>query len=312
MNGHLGSTISEEDLLSYFESLSNWGRWGEDDQLGTLNFVGQNEVMLASQLVKRGKSISCARSLSPARVTEPGTEFLHKMQSSGESAPEHGAGQGTDWFAIGFHGYEYTHIDSFAHLFWDGKMYNNKDASLCTTSRGALFGGLEATFDGIVGRGILVDAPLLRGKEWLEPGEAIYPADLDAWIEQQGLVTKSGDFLWVRTGRCAWESAGQSFDLRALGTPGLHPSCLPWLHEHEIAVLVSDVANDVTPSRFKIRVPIHTVGIVAMGLWLVDNADMEQLSATAQTEGRYEFFSLIAPLTLRRATGSPINPIVIF
>jgi|HubBroStandDraft_5_1064220.scaffolds.fasta_scaffold04447_2 kynurenine formamidase len=304
--------ISEAEVLTYFESLSNWGRWGDDDERGTLNLVGPAEVAAAARLIESGAQVSCSRPLSPRPITQPGTEFLHKMQASGEGAAKTGRAVATDWFALGCHGFDHTHIDSLAHMFWNRQMYNGRDSSLCTTSRGALAGGLEAAFGGILGRGLLVDGPALRGKRWLEPGEALHPEDLDAWLDRCGLVTRPGDFLWVRTGRGAWEAAGQAYDLRADGTPGLHASCLPWLREHDVAVLLSDVANDVRPSGYDFGDPVHLVGIVSMGLWLVDNAMLESLSRTAAGQDRYEFFSVIAPLALRRSTGSPVNPIAVF
>jgi kynurenine formamidase len=218
----------------------------------------------------------------------------------------------TDWFAIGFHGFEHTHLDSLSHVFWNRKMYNNKDSSLCTTERGALFGGVEPAFDGIVGRGVLFDAPLLREKDWLEPGEALFPEDFDAWFDHVGVAVRPGDLLWVRTGRDAWEAAGTKLDLGVDGSPGLDPSCLPWLREHDISVLLSDVANDARPCPYKLGRPVHVVGIVAMGLWLVDNASMGVLAMKAAERNQYEFMSMIAPLALRRATGCPVNPIAVF
>jgi kynurenine formamidase len=191
-------------------------------------------------------------------------------------------------------------------------MYNGRDAALCTTARGALACGIEPAFEGVLGRGMLIDGPALRGKDWLDPGEALYPADLDAWLAQCGLEPRSGDVLWVRTGRGRLETTGRTYNIRSDGSPGLHASCLPWLREHDIAMLVSDVANDVFPSGYQLLDPIHLVGIVAMGLWLVDNAGMEKLSQVAAELGRYEFLSTVVPLALRRSTGSPVNPIAVF
>jgi kynurenine formamidase len=218
----------------------------------------------------------------------------------------------TDWFAIGFHGFEHTHLDSLSHVFWNKKMYNGRDSSLCTTERGALFGGVEPAFGGIVGRGVLVDAPRLRSKQWLEPGESLYPEDLDSWFESIGLTIRPGDMLWVRTGRDAWETEGKKLELGADGSPGLDPSCLPWLRDHDVSVLLSDVANDTRPCPYEMGRPVHVVGIVAMGLWLVDNASMGALSTAVAQQGRYEFFSIIVPLAIRRATGCPVNPIAVF
>lgn len=304
--------ISEEEVVSYFDTLSNWGRWGADDKRGTLNLVTPESVVAAANLVRRGIPVSCGRPLAPRPTARPGTEFLHNMQASGETAPERGSASASDWFAIGFHGFEHTHLDSHSHVFWNQKMYNNRAASLCTTERGALEGGIEGVFSGFFGRGIFIDVPQLKGKDWLEPSEAITPNDLDEWMSMVSIGSKPGDLLWVRTGRGAWEKAGVAYNLRE-EMPGLSPACLPWLREHNISVLLSDVANDMWPSPYEsLGWPIHLVGIVAMGLWLVDNAALETLAETCRREARYEFLSTIVPLTIRRATGSPVNPIAVF
>jgi kynurenine formamidase len=165
---------------------------------------------------------------------------------------------------------------------------------------------------GIVGRGILVDGPRIRHKEYLEPGEGILPQELDSWFRDRNLTPEPGDALWVRTGRDAAERA-DPYDQGADGSPGISAECLPWLRENDIAVLITDVATDVRPSSYeRVPDPVHLVGIVAMGLWIVDNADMGKLAETCESQGRYEFLSIIVPLALRRSTGSPVNPIAAF
>jgi kynurenine formamidase len=307
------SDVTEDEVLAYFDSCSNWGRWGEDDELGTLNFLTPELVARASSSVSTGQSISCSRFLAPRPSRWIGYEYLHRMNSSGEAAPKVGAGAATDWFGLSFHGFEHTHLDSHSHLFWNGKMYNDRNADLCTTARGALIGGVEPALGGIIGRGLLVDGPLVRDKAWLEPGEGIGPKELDSWFASRGTEPESGDILWLRTGRDAAEAAGQEYDLGFDGSPGLAASCLPWLRAHDISMIVSDVATDVRPTQYeKMPDPVHIVGIVAMGLWVVDNAAMGELSVACSTSGRYEFMSVVVPLALRRATGSPVNPIAIF
>jgi kynurenine formamidase len=301
------------EVVGYLTTLSNWNRWGSDDQAGTLNHLSPECRRAAAALVRAGRSISCSRVLAPGPTRHAGTEYLHKMNGSGEAAPERGVAFASDWFAIGFHGFVHTHLDSHAHAFWNGRMYNGVSSAMCTTREGALVGGVEPALGGIFGRGILVDAPALRGVDWLEPGESIHAEDLDDWLESRDVEVRTGDLLWVRTGRDAWERAGHDFDQGEDGSPGLDPDCLPWLHAHDISVVVSDVANDVRPSRVPgIPSPIHTVGLVAMGLWLVDNADLAELAHACQEFDSWEFLSILTPLALQGATGSPINPIAVF
>jgi kynurenine formamidase len=304
---------SQDEVLDYFKSLSNWGRWGDDDEAGTLNLITPQRTAHASSLVTEGLSISCSRPLSPKPERYVGYEYTHRMNASGEAAPAHGPGHATDWFGLSFHGFEHTHLDSHSHLFWDGLMYNGRSSKLCTTARGALFGGVEAALNGVIGRGIMFDGPRFRNKPWLEAGDAVMPAELDASFAGQGIDPGPGDILWVRTGRDAAEAAGAAYDQGADGSPGLSAACLPWLREKDIAVVLCDVANDVRPSPYEmVPDPVHLVGIVAMGLWLVDNARMAELARACARTGRYEFLSVIVPLALRRATGSPVNPIAVF
>lgn len=304
---------SESEVLGWMKTLSNWGRWGDQDEAGTLNLITPERRARAAALVSEGTSISCSRYLAPRPSPWVGFEFTHRMNASGEGAPPAGPSVATDWFGLSFHGYDHTHLDSHAHVFWDGKMYNGRDASLCTTRRGAVAGSVEPAVPGILTRGVLVDAPLIRNKPWLEPGEGLGPQELNDWFTGVGVEVQPGDALFLRTGRFAAEAAGAAYDQGLDGSPGMEAECLPWLHDKGIAVSICDVAHDVRPSRYEtMTTPIHSVGIVAMGLWLVDNADLEAVAAHCKRSGRYAFFSAVVPLALRRSTGSPVNPIAVF
>jgi kynurenine formamidase len=306
-------TPAEETVVKYFDELSNWGRWGHDDEAGTLNLITAESKAKAARLVRDGVSVSCSRMLAPRPSRWVGFEYTHRMNSSGEAAPDEGPGTASDWFGLSFHGYEHTHLDSHSHIFWNGQMYNGRSAALCTTARGALAGGVDPALGGIISRGLLIDGPQIRGKGWLDPGEALYPDELDAWLALQSLSAEPGDVLWVRTGRDVADQAGHGYDQGADGSPGLSPTCLPWLRDKDISVLISDIANDVRPSQCeRLGNPIHVIGIVAMGMWLVDNAQLEPLLRECRRTGRYEFMSLIIPLALRRSTGSPVNPVAVF
>ena len=166
--------------------------------------------------------------------------------------------------------------------------------------------------DGVVGRGVLLDIPALRGVPWLEPGDAVHPEDLERAEQAAGLRVSSGDVLLCRFGTVARRNAlGPSkevFEHRA----GLHASCVPWLHDREVAVLGSDSAQDLYPSGYRqLRAPVHQVGIVAMGLWLLDNCDLEPLADACREAGRWAFLFTMGPLRMTNATGSPVNPIAV-
>jgi kynurenine formamidase len=239
------------------------------------------------------------------------------MVSSGEryvgkaTAPD-GLQVSTDFFGLEYHGFAVTHLDALCHMFRDGAMYNGHSADRVTTSEGATVHAVDNVRDGVVGRGVLLDIPAQRGVPWLEPADGVYPDDLDAAEERAGVRVRTGDVLLCRFGTAARRHAlGPSKDVFN-ARPGLHASCLPWLHDRQIAVLGSDSAQDLYPSGYRrLRAPMHQVGIVAMGLWLLDNCDLEPLAEACHRAARWEFLFTMAPLRLTNATGSPVNPIAV-
>ena len=294
-----------EEVAGYFTSLSNWGRWGTQDQHGTLNLIDGEKRARAAALIRQGTAVSCSRVLA---ASAPGSGVLHFMTASGDGAA-HGAGGATDWFAMPIHA-PTTHVDALSHVFWDGQVYNGASARKITTT-GAGVGSIELLADGIVSRGVLLDIPRAQGRAWLEPGEPIRPGDLDSCGQAQGITVLPGDVVLVRTGHDRHREADTALEA-STDAPGLHAGCLPWLHESGIAVLGSDAANDVLPSGYAgLALPVHTVGMVAMGLWLIDKLWLEDLATACATAGRWEFFFVAAPLRLERATGSPVNPLAV-
>jgi kynurenine formamidase len=302
---------TEQQIKEWTRTLRNWGRWGEDDELGTMNYVTAEKRRAAAALVREGVTVSCARRI--VYDVDPDTiqPLRHFMTSSGEAAhPENQSGS-SDVFLIGPHGYTITHVDALSHIFWQGQMYNNRPAKLVTTRDGATSLSIEALGDGVVSRGVLLDITKLKGKKWLEPGEGVFPEDLEAAEEAQGVRVESGDILLVRTGHLRRRNEEGP---RAAGEhPGLQAACLPWLHERQVAMIGCDSANDAFPSGYnQPPMPIHVVGIVSMGLWLLDNANHEELAAACERFNRWAFLLVIAPLKLKNGTGCPVNPIAIF
>jgi kynurenine formamidase len=164
----------------------------------------------------------------------------------------------------------------------------------------------------VVSRGVLLDVPAARGAPFLEAGEPIFTDDLERAEAQAGLRVEAGDILFVRTGRWALRDARGPWDPR-LQAAGLDASCLPWLHARGVAALGCDGVSDVVPSRIEGEgLPIHTVAIVAMGLHLIDNLELEPLAKACAEERRWEFLLTLAPLVLFRGTASPLNPIALF
>jgi kynurenine formamidase len=212
-----------------------------------------------------------------------------------------------------YHGHTVTHVDGLSHIFWDGKMYNGKPAELVTSTLGATHHAITVLRDGVVTRGVLLDVAQVRGVDWLEPGEAVFPEDLEACETQFGMRVEEGDVIMLRTGYGKKVRDAGGDEVVRVGRAGWHAACLPWFRERGVAMIACDTAQDAQPSGYKtLRGPIHAIGIVAMGLWLVDNCDLEALSQTCDELGRHEFLFTLAPLRWIGATGSPANPIATF
>ena len=293
------------DVLAFHDTLSNWGRWGAEDQLGTLNLITPEVTAAAAATVRSGRRVSCARPLDTRPSADNPTPVAHHMTGTATE------GMGADYFAISPHGFATSHIDALCHIFHEGKLYNGYPAET-VTAHGATQLGIHQLHDGIVTRGVLLDIPALRGVDALAPGDPIFPEDLEAAEAMAGLEVQPGDALLVRTGRWQWRRRHGAWDAGSLAA-GLDASCLPWLRARDVATLGSDGVSDVLPSGVEgVGMPIHTVVIVAMGVHLLDNLDLDALAVACAEEDRWEFLFTVAPLVLRRGTASPINPIALF
>jgi kynurenine formamidase len=309
---------SEAEVLRWFETLSNWGRWGADDELGTLNLTTPERRAHAAALVREGLAVSCAWEIDPRpardHVFGPPQRF---MLSTGQGLTEGEAGRrwagASEYVGLVFHGYSVTHLDALSHYFWDGKMYNGRPASQVTSTEGATSLPITSLPAGITTRGVLLDVTRVRDVRWLDPGDGVFPDDLEAAESRQGVRVAAGDAVLLRTGYGARKREQGPDDTRAVGRAGWHVACLPWLRERDVALIGCDTAQDVHPSGYaSLRSPVHAVGIVAMGLWLLDNCDLEDLVATCERLERFEFQLQLAPLRIAGATGSPVNPIALF
>ena len=308
-----GGIPTEEEVLGYFSKLSNWGRWGDDDQMGTLNFLTPEKRRRALAVVKDGITISCGRTITTDQAPDSHPPPIHYMVQTGEGWD---SGQrpvfSRDWFGMAVHGTYSTHLDAVSHQFWEGTMYNGHPARLVNAEHGATAESVELVKDGIVTRGVLVDMPLIRGVEWMEPGEAVMPEDILAAEERCDFRIEEGDALIIRMGQTKKRNVQGPYDLRALGHAGCQAACLPLFHERSIALLGADVNPEASPTGYpSIISPIHSVGMVAMGLWIMDNADLEELATQCQARNRWQFLIAVCPLPIRGGTGSPVNPIAV-
>lgn len=300
--------ITEATIDLWMKQLSNWGRWGKEDQLGAINLITPAKRRQAAALVKDGVSVSLAHETLKEKAPDNSSPFTHLMTANGVDNP----GQfSVDQYSVLYHGWAHTHMDSLCHIFYKGQMYNGFPQS-GVTRNGATALSIANFKSGILTRGILMDIPKLKGVPYLEPGTAIYPEDLDAWEKKAGIKVTAGDVVFIRTGRWARRADKGAWDLPNKAA-GLHASCARWLKQRDAAMLGSDAGSDVQPSGIpNVTHPIHRLVLIAMGMPIFDNCDLEALSREAAARGRYEFLLTAAPIPVPGGTGSPLNPIATF
>ena len=305
---------NRDDVDALAQQLSNWGRWGDDDQRGALNFITPDVSAAAAALVQEGVTVSAALELAKTPAADNPTPVAHFMTGAGDVADQgrlRGLEATGDYFAIAPHGMANTHIDALCHILDQGKMYNGFPASE-VLSTGAMKNSIAAGENGIASRGVLLDIASLKGVDWLEPGTPIGVDDLEAAEAAAGLQVRSGDILLIRTGRDTRreaEGAWPPFE----GLAGLAIETLPWLHERQVAILGCDGVSDVIPSNIDDSpLPIHHIIITYMGVHLIDNARLGPLGDACAARSRWQFLLTIAPLRLAGGTASPINPIAMF
>jgi kynurenine formamidase len=296
-------TVSDAEYARWKKDLSNWGRWGKDDQIGALNLITPAKRRQAAQLVREGFTVSLAADADTMKAVDNPNPYEVTMQ-----------GIGSDRIAINYHGIAHTHLDSLAHINESGVFYNGytPDAQ-AVVKDGHPKNSIHNVKNGILTRGVLIDIPRLKGVPYLEPGTPIYVEDLEAWEKKAGVRVSAGDALFVRTGVWARRRAvGPWLRGRAEGgaSAGLHPSVIPWLKQRDIALLGSDHPQYVSPSN--LRGAVHDFALVYLGVHLFDNCDLEALAEAAAARKRWEFMLTAAPLPIRGGTGSPLNPIATF
>lgn len=318
---------SDEDLVSLFDRVDNAGRWGADDELGTLNHITPDKRRAAAALVQTGEALSLARPLA-RRPPPVGPETIDHRLSYFE-APDNPLGvpaNAGEYFGLDTHQPGLTHLDCVSHIGgYDGRVYNGRRFADVAAEEGLTHGSIYAQRDGIVTRGVLLDLPAALGIDWLEPSHAISASDLEAAERREEVRVETGDVLVVRAGVEAREA---ELGPTAL-SPGPGPDAIAWLHEREVAVYAGDAperldergarilgllpdAKDTDaapPTRFPLA--LHQIGIPAMGLVLLDHCRVEELARACGRLRRYAFLFVAAPLALPGGTGSPVNPLAI-
>ncbi len=326
--------LSREDVDRWMTELSNWGKWGNDDQAGTVNLITPAKRKAAAALVREGVSVSLSLDADLPKEGSTGGPLPGMMPGGGrgQGGPGRGSGSRATWtltsrppgpeprdaaayvvdtIAVSYHGNNSTHLDAPSHLYYKGQIYNGYPQTTYS-ERGAGKDDVMAFQNGIFTRGLLFDIPKLKGVPYLGDDEAVYVEDLEAWEKRAGFRTEAGDVVLVRTGRSVRVKEKGPLNMNQ-ATPGLYASCVKWLRERGASMLGSDVVQDVRPSRIEgVNQPIHQMALRALGMPLIDNADLEAVSAAAAQRRRWAFLLTINPLRVPGATGSPVNPIATF
>lgn len=303
-----------DPLRALGAKLSNWHRWGAEDERGTVNFITDDKVRQAATLVRRGRVFSLG-----LRFGADGPQ----IGQGGRVNPQH--------FMTATNGVVYpdaafrfaddvivmplqcaTQWDSLAHVFYDGQLYNGYPADSITTA-GASRNSIVAQAAGIVSRGVLLDLARAAGVERLAPGHAISPEELEAAEEHAAVQVGRGDVLLLRTGHLSvFKTDGDRVGyMRTM--PGLGLACAEWLHQREVAAVATDTnAVEVIPfEQPGTPLPFHLVAIRDMGLTLGEMFDLDELAADCAADGVYEMFFTAPPLKVTGGVGSPLNPLAI-
>ena len=306
------TTVSATEFRSLFSGLSNWGRWGTEDERGTLHLLTPARVAGGTQLVRDGLSVTLSLPLNTKAAVHNPVPADHHMTMLGQVATiDESVHFMKDYVGVDYHNDGHTHVDALCHVGYEGALYNGRPED-AVTAHGAPVNSIEVLKDGLVGRGVLLDIPRHRGVSWLEPGEHVFAEDLEVAEREQGVDVRPGDILLIRTGhplRLAELGPWNTAEAKA----GLHPTTMEFIAAREVAALGSDGNSDTAPSTTEgVDFPIHVLAITAMGIHLLDYLQFEDLRRECDRSGRWEFLFVAAPLRIVGGTGSPLNPVAVF
>jgi kynurenine formamidase len=293
----------------------NWGRWGDDDEIGTLNLITDDVVQAAAQEIRTGKRLALGLPLDengPQSGAIPGRDnpvremIMVDMALTGDPS---NFTTSDDKVAMGIQAG--THWDALAHVSYEGNLYNGVNSSEAITVAGASRMGIDK-IKTIVGRGVLLDVAKAKGVDRIEGNYPLTAADLDAACELGKVEVRSGDIVLIRTGQMQLFFAG---DREAYGTPCSGPSLqtVEWFHSRDVAAVATDnIVFECFPSeREDAMLPVHLLHLVDMGMTQGQNWNLEELAKDCAADGRYSFFLDASPMPFTHAVGSPVNPIVV-
>lgn len=297
------SLPTADRVNGYFKDLNNWGRWGNDDQLGTLNLITPAKVLAAQQLIKTGRAVSLARDVIPRPVYMYHVTFPAQRERVNIVL---------DRFDMVYHGYWITHVDALCHVGWDGELYNGRPFAESLSIEGASWCPIDPiSARGITTRGVFLDVAAGRPEGYVTVGKPVTPRELDECERRAGVRVQPGDVVVVRSGDEQFRNDNPDWVPRVSPHPGLHLSCLEWFRARDIAAIAWDMMDE-RPSGYPGFGMAAHLAIPFLGLALIDNTDPERLAVACREHNRNEFFFTATPLRLAGATGAPAHPIAIF
>lgn len=311
--------VSAADFRRLYDEVRAWMAPDDHGRIGGLQHLTPERVAAATRLVRTGTTCSLARDLDTVRRPDnpsPADHHMTLLPATGDGQePGTGGLAGVrfakDYVGVDYHIDTHSHIDALSHVAYDGQLYGGTPAD-SVTAAGASHGDIGALRHGLVGRGVLLDIPRVRGVPWLEPGDSVTPEDVAIAEHDQGVRGGPGDIVLMRTGHTRRLAEMPSWD-PGNAKPGLHPEIARYLAERRVAALGSDGNSDTAPSVVEGEgFPIHVLAINALGLHMLDYLSFEDVATHCETEGRWEFLFVASPLRIVGGTGSPINPIAVF
>jgi kynurenine formamidase len=304
--------MSREEFDKLYDEVCNWGRWGDDDEKGTLNYLTPALVKKCAALVKTGRQVSMSRPIETTAAADNESPAVHRMTKLYQARSSTEEPQFvSDYLGGELHGNAYSHFDALCHVAYRGRLYNDRPVDLVTRN-GAKLMDITQYARGIVGRGVLLDIPRLRKSKWLEPGESVTAEELEEAEKAEGVRLGQGDVLVFRVGQNLRRRELGAWDVEQ-GRAGLHPGAMQFLHERKVSAFLPDGDGETIPSPVDgVRYPVHALQIASMGLACGDSLQLEDLAKACIAEDRWEFMVAIAPLVIPGGTGSLANPIAVF
>jgi hypothetical protein len=303
---------TDKEVTTWLKEKRNWGRWGKDDQLGAINLITPAKRAAAARLVKSGRSVSLSRPFPK----EPGLNNALPAHHYMKTLPRGTGGYAADYYGIFYHGVASTHLDALCHT-WDSEaMWNGRDPKKEITFDGATFGSVEHWAEGIVTRGVMLDVPRHRGVSCITADTPVHGWELEDILTKRNITLEPGDAICVYQGREQWQAQNPTraystpFGPGPLDRPGMHISCLPFLRDHDVSMLVWDMLDSM-PIGYDVPWGVHAC-LFTYGVALLDNALLEPLAKACIEENRDDFMVIVSPLRVIGGTGSPANPLALF